>query len=103
MLCQCSVTKRLLKSVVCAVADYYFEIADCVVDQYGGKYFTVPNKMVHEQLSGKGLMLIQNSERVWRDEGNTIRYIKNRSGNMFSPIDEREFMWIKLSSKIANV
>jgi len=99
MLYLCLVTKKLWKSAVCAVGDYYFELADCVVDHYSGKYFTVTNKDILEQLGSKDLMLVQNSERVWCEEGAGVRYVKHRYGNMFAPVDLKEFMWIKLKAK----
>ena len=82
------------------MGDYYFELVDCMVDHYGGKYFAVANKDILQQLGHNNTMLIQNSERVWCEEGGVVRYVKHRSGNMFAPVDLKEFMWIKLKAKI---
>ena len=103
MLCLSSQKKRLKKLAVCAVADYYLEISDLLVEQYGGKYFAITNKTIDDHLSNKAREMIWCSDRVWRDEGDTILYLKNRSLNMFSGVDLKEFMWIKLSSKVVNV
>jgi hypothetical protein len=43
---------------------------------------------------------MQMSERVWAEGKSGVRYLKNRrTGSKDSPIDMKEFFWIKLKSK----
>jgi len=40
------------------------------------------------------------SERVWAEEEDGVRYLKNRTtGSKDSPIDMKEFVWVKLKSR----
>jgi hypothetical protein len=51
-------------------------------------------------INGHGAQTMQMSERVWAEEDHGVRYLKNRTtGIKDSPIDMKEFFWIKLKSK----
>lgn len=74
------------------MAEYYYEINDSFVEQWGSKYITVSPSSVF------GLSM--HAERVWREDESGIRYIKNRIEDpKTAHVDLQEFMWVKLSSK----
>ena len=46
------------------------------------------------------LTLLQNCLRAWQEDDTSVRFYKHRYGNPTStPVDMKEFMWIKLSAK----
>jgi hypothetical protein len=77
------------------VAEYYYEINDSFVEQWGSKYITVSPRSVFG--------LAMHAERVWLEDDTGIRYVKNRVENpKTAQVDLQEFMWVKLSSKNIN-
>jgi hypothetical protein len=77
----------------------FFEIADCAVEQFGHKYLALYN-VESVAISGYGAQTMQMSERVWTEGKSGVKYLKNRrTGSKDSPIDMKEFFWIKLKSK----
>ena len=77
----------------------FFEIADCAVKEYGHKYLALYD-VQSVAISGHGAQTMQMSERVWAEEKSGVKYLKNRrTGSKDSPIDMKEFFWIKLKSK----
>jgi hypothetical protein len=77
----------------------FFEIADCAVKEYGHKYLALYD-VQYVAINGHGAQTMQMSERVWAEEVHGVRYLKNRTtGIKDSPIDMKEFFWIKLKSK----
>ena len=80
------------------MSNYYFEINDLVVTEFGGKYFVAHHKS-GDGISAGGYRITAASDRVWkeRDDGD-VRYLKNRTIPNDAPVDMKEFMWIKLQS-----
>jgi hypothetical protein len=77
----------------------FFEIADCAVKEYGHKYLALYD-VQSVAISGHGAQTMQMSERVWAEGKSGVKYLKNRrTGSKDSPIDMKEFFWIKLKSK----
>ena len=77
----------------------FFEIADSAVDQYGHKYLALYDIRKSSVMGGLHRQVMLMSTRVWAEEDAGIRYIKNRySEASTTPVDEREFFWIKLKS-----
>jgi hypothetical protein len=77
----------------------FFEIADYAVEEFGHKYLALYD-VQSVVISGHGAQTMQMSERVWAEEKSGVRYLKNRfTGSKDSPIDMKEFFWIKLKSK----
>jgi hypothetical protein len=77
----------------------FFEIADCAVEEYGHKYLALYD-VQSVAISGHGAQTMQMSERVWAEGKSGVRYLKNRfTGCKDSPIDMKEFFWVKLRSK----
>jgi len=77
----------------------FFEIADCAVEEYGHKYLALYD-VQYVAISGHGAQTMQMSERVWAEEIGGVKYLKNRlTGSKNSPIDMKEFFWVKLRSK----
>lgn len=105
MLFLCLATKKLLKSAVCAVASFYYEISDTVLNlpkaqhNYDSKYYVVHSPRTGDALMAGGLWVTQNSERIWREDNSGIHFVKNRFQALGDPIDLKEFMWIKLQAK----
>ena len=80
------------------MADYYYEINDCVVDEFGGKYFVVHNT-IGDAMEAGGYKITAASDRVWKERNGEVWYIKNRTIPNDSPVDLKEFMWVKLSAE----
>jgi hypothetical protein len=79
------------------VANFYFEIADVMVDDAGGKYFTT-NKNANDNFAIWAQRLMLYSNRVWCEQEGKVWFIKHRHEN--SPtVDLAEFVWVKLQSK----
>jgi len=77
----------------------FFEIADCAVAEFGHKYLALYD-VESVAISGTGAQRMQMSERVWAEGKGGVKYLKNRmTGRKDSPIDMKEFFWIKLRSK----
>jgi hypothetical protein len=77
----------------------FFEIADCAVKEYGHKYLALYD-VESVAISGYGAQRMQMSERVWAEGKGGVRYLKNRTtSTKDSPIDMKEFFWVKLRSK----
>lgn len=75
----------------------YYEISDAVrlnCTWYGRSF---PGKvLVHD--GDANLQLMSYANRVWRERGNEVRFLKNRFQDPILPVDMKEFMWIKLSA-----
>jgi hypothetical protein len=77
----------------------FFEIADCAVKEYGHKYLALYD-VESVAISGYGAQTMQMSVRVWAEGKSGVKYLKNRrTSSKDSPIDMKEFFWIKLRSK----
>jgi hypothetical protein len=77
----------------------FFEIADSAVEEFGHKYLALYD-VQSVAISGTGAQRMQMSERVWAEGKNGVRYLKNRTtSTKDSPIDMKEFFWVKLKSK----
>jgi hypothetical protein len=80
----------------------YFEIADIAVEKYGHKYLAlydvyngnrpVPDRHLWEMKAF--------SDRMWSEEDDGVKFIKNRrTQRNNTPVDMKEFFWIKLRSQ----
>jgi hypothetical protein len=80
----------------------YFEIADIAVEKYGHKYLAiydvyngnrpVPDRRLWEMKAF--------SDRMWSEEDDGVKFIKNRrTEKNNTPVDMKEFFWIKLRSQ----
>ena len=75
----------------------YFELGDYAVKDFGGKYFALYNATKGEVVMAHERYLMMYSERVWAEEEDGVRFIKHRRQQAEStPVDQREFFWIKL-------
>lgn len=74
----------------------FFELADAVVDQEGGKYFAIYD--ITDTVPVGYLRLLRHSDRVWLEDRFGIRYKKYRYAYPSPAVDLKEFMWIKLKS-----
>jgi hypothetical protein len=83
------------------VADYYYEINDCVINEFGGKYFAVHNT-IGDAMEAGGYKITAASDRVWKERNGEVWYIKNRTIPHTHAVDLQEFMWIKLKCKQIN-
>jgi hypothetical protein len=83
----------------------FFELGDYAVKDFGGKYFALYNTSKIKDSKIKVVTaheryLMMYSERVWAEEEDDVRYLKNRmTGRKDSPIDMKEFVWVKLKSR----
>ena len=74
----------------------YYELNDGWVANFGAKYFTADE---HKILGYVSRRIMEISDRVWTEDGNMVRFIKNRNSHC-GHVDMKEFMWIKLQSKV---
>jgi hypothetical protein len=79
------------------VANFYFEIADCMIDKVGGKYY-MTSKSITSNLAGKSQRLLEYSDRAWCEQKGAVWFIKHRM-DPTAEVDLKEFMWIKLSAE----
>jgi hypothetical protein len=77
----------------------FFELGDYAVKDFGGKYFALYNATKGKVMTAHERYLMMYSERVWAEEEDGVRFMKNRRQQAEStPVDEKEFFWIKLRS-----
>jgi len=78
----------------------FFELGDYAVKDFGGKYFALYNTHNGKVVTSLERYLMMYSERVWAEEKSGVKYLKNRlTGSKDSPIDMKEFVWVKLKSR----
>ena len=78
----------------------YFELADCVAKDIGGKYFALYNATKGGVMMPHELYLMRCSDRVWAEEDDGVRFMKNRYEYAEStPVDIPEFFWIRLQCR----
>jgi len=85
------------------VTNYYYEVADPLLDAWGGKYHVVTSRSSSAIMAG-GMTLAMHSQRIWLEKNGSVRFVKNRflSETDYDNVDMQEFMWVKLSSKVIN-
>lgn len=87
----------------------YYELSKAVADHYynGVRYWvshsdTKSNSWIgamQRSHGGGSLTLLQRSERAWEEEGDAVKFIKNRFTGLMTPIDMREFFIVKLRAR----
>jgi hypothetical protein len=78
----------------------FFELGDYAIKDFGGKYFALYNTHNGKVITAHERYLMMYSERVWAEEEDVVSYLKNRTtGIKDSPIDMKEFVWVKLKSR----
>lgn len=86
--------------------NYYFEFADNIVGQeyHAMGWRTIPHKYC-VRYGTQGLTplmptrLSALAQRIWAEDHNgMISFVKNRNNTMNTPVDSKEFMWVKLSA-----
>ena len=79
----------------------YYEIADPLVEKYGGKYFARYNCPTsnNDKIVIDDFKIVMASERIWRQDGGTVSFIKHRYEDTKTAIvDPVEFTLIQLKS-----
>jgi hypothetical protein len=77
----------------------FFEIADSAVERHRHKYLALYGVKKYVAINGLHSWTMLHSERVWAEEDG-VKYLKNRlTGSKDSPIDMKEFFWVKLKSR----
>ena len=77
----------------------FFELADGVVEEYGHKYLALYNVRKSAVIGGQYREILLMSNRVWVEEDTGVRFLKHRfSEASTTPVDMKEFFWIKLKS-----
>lgn len=71
----------------------YYEVSDSQVNQFGGKYWVSDSPWAVRR------RLMEVSDRVWKEDGTAVGFMKNRFNHNAILPDMKEFMWIKLQSK----
>ena len=87
--------------------DLYFEFYDSEVGKkYSSFGLKIPAKYCVRycatDLPGGPLVphrLIHSANRIWQEDRDGVKFIKNRTRNPeTTPVDSKEFMWVKLSA-----
>lgn len=51
-------------------------------------------------LGGIRLFMIASvAQRIWEEDSEQVRFVKNRYLPLDTPVDQKEFFWVKLQSK----
>jgi hypothetical protein len=88
--------------------DLYFEFNDSAIGrEFNSFQHPIPAKYCVRYcataLTGGPLVpwrLVSFADRVWQEDDTGIKFLKNRNGNPeTTPVDMKEFFWVKLSSK----
>jgi hypothetical protein len=80
----------------------YFEIADIAVEKYGHKYLAIydADNVTTPGATRRLYQIKAFSDRMWSEEDDGVKFIKNRrTAKNNTPVDMKEFFWIKLKSK----
>jgi hypothetical protein len=78
----------------------FFELGDYAVKEFDNKYLALYSVKKYVAVNGFQSWAMLHSERVWAEEEDDVRYLKNRmTGSKDSPIDMKEFVWVKLKSR----
>lgn len=83
----------------------YFELLVPYKERQGNQIepgFYVSNAWVSDGVEITGRRITHVSERIWLEQDGKVKYVKNRSSGCETPIDAKEFMWIKLTAKVLN-
>ena len=81
------------------MANFYYELADCVVPYWGSKYKVVYSQSGDAMMAG-GYKLTRHSNRVWCEQNNVVWFIKNIEKQPYDAlVDLKEFMWVKLKAE----
>lgn len=88
--------------------NYYFEFADNIVGRQTylgvGSIRAIPHKYcVRYGIQGLSPLMPSKlsylAQRIWAEDHNgNISFVKNRNDTMNTPVDSKEFMWVKLSA-----
>lgn len=79
------------------VLDYYFEFSDHILSMKlaPAKYCTYRGQNLDRVRE-----YVWNADRIWVDGQTRVFYAKHKeSGTIRTKVDEKEFMWIKLSAQ----
>jgi len=88
----------------------YYEIADACIDRYNGDKYLVQTDVVEYYITNpktfepvKYLNFktkpMQFANRAWLESDDGVRFVKHRYVDETSPVDMKEFMWIKLKAQ----
>jgi hypothetical protein len=84
------------------MTNVYYEIADSAIEIYGSKYiarYNVPVSSNDTVVVDHYFKLVLNSTRIWRQDGDEVRFIKHRWGDFLTvEVDPVEFTLIVLKS-----
>lgn len=85
--------------------NYFYEISECLQDCNGfpGRYIAVYD--AHEAsdaVIAGGFKLTSISDRIWKEAGGSVRFVKNRCFDIYDTcghdVDMTEFMMVKLKA-----
>ena len=86
--------------------NYFFEIAECMTDGeaigYPGRHFAVYNARKSAIIGGiRYAGMARASDRIWEEnDDGSVRFLKHRySEASTTPVDMKEFFWVKLKSQ----
>lgn len=87
----------------------YYELGKDYADQYhdGVRYWTTNTASVHYKDMvlprnwpfWSSAKLLQFSERVWEEDGDVVKFIKNQHVGLMATVDMREFLLVKLQAR----
>ena len=74
----------------------YYELSKAVADHY---HNGIRHWVSNSDTMPRPLTLLHHSERVWQEQGDTVKFIKNRHTGLMTPVDVREFFLVKLQAR----
>lgn len=80
---------------------WYYEVSE-YVPEFGHRHFFVRSDKASDAMEAGGYELTQCSDRIWLEEDDRVKWIKNRYlplTDFYAVVDHKEFMWVKLSAK----
>ena len=76
---------------------FYYEISDAALMMTGGKKYFFTENLGWYNTPITMMKISQYSNRIWReDEDGKVTFIKHRTGHLDTPVDMKEFFWVKL-------
>lgn len=85
--------------------NYFYEIAQCLDGrhEFPSQYMAVYDVNDSDAVIAGGYRLTMISNRIWKEEAGSVRFVKNRSSDIYDThgydVDMQEFMMVKLRAQ----
>ena len=76
------------------MAMQYFEVGTTTDRMY---YFSCAAELGNGGI--RRFMIASVAQRIWQEDETQVKFVKNRLLPLDTPVDQKEFFWVKLQSK----